>query len=465
VVEFPTPNTTALSLSDGKTLIGGGADNKLYRLQYNLKQYLVGHTGPVRTFAFDQDDILSGGDDMTARRWKSWIAPSCKLSPAIRGRIDLALMTPTSPVGADTNCVSFRGQKTRSNSPSKMSPATVAIKHPAILRTVISRHAVRHRQRRQPDPRWDRRWENGKPREGGQILSLAALPMGASYPARPTTPPALWNPSVTEVHSIGSAQGMKAPSAVRMASGWPCWVADQPACRIGFRSGASTNRWSSWRPSRLARRPASLGHPSGRGLVAVGTGPELSLWNLTDLKKLRAVSCRRRVSGVVFFTTRETADGIHGANLMHYDVVKKGDSVELRPGHDSIVIRETPNACEFRRRTARSGPQPRQRRPQVNRHRRPRKVLTDAVGPVYSASYQRRYGRLAGDRGADGKNCGLKRRPGKIAAQAPLSQPSIRWRFPSRRNCSERGDDGSVRIWKSPYRCPNRTLRPFPQKS
>lgn len=465
IVEFATPSTASVSLLDGKTLIAGGADNKLYRMQYSLKQFLVGHSGPVRTVLFNQDDVLSGGDDMTVRRWKVADRTILQTFPGHTGAVfDLALNdAQIATACADTNLRIFPRAKTPEQLAVKDVPATATIKHPAIVRSVTSSGSsfvtgsddslIR---------RWDpllgelERWAG----HTGQILSLAALTDGRIVSGGSDNTARRWTPAVLDAATIGSTLGVKLAGS---ADGKRLAV-------LGRGPIGMPDRLSTWNvEGSLAKIAGPIDLPAAAdvvavqtdvGLVAVGAGPELSLWNLADLKKRTAVTLAAPVSGIVFSQQGQRLTASSGALLLHYDVVKKGDALELALLHDStghpnnvVALSIAPDD-----RTLWTAAQDNVVRRYQSASPLPRKVLAGAVGPVYSASYSAD-GRWLATGGADSKLRVWNVASGKAVDQAPPQSAAINQVAFSLAGelLISGGDDGTVRIWKltTPMPAPN----------
>jgi WD40 repeat protein len=200
------------------------------------------------------------------------------------------------------------------------------------------------------------------------------------------------------------------------------------------------------------------------GLVAVGAGPELSLWNSSDLKKLTAVTLPTPVSGIVFSQKGNRLTVTTAALLMHYDVVKKGETYELSLLHDSIGHPNNVVALGISPddRTLWTAAQDNIVRKFQSASPVPRKVLTDAVGPVYSASYSAD-GRWLATGGADGKLRVWNLATGKIADEAPVSNAVNQVAYSPAGDLLLSGDDGgSVRIWKLAVPMPEANAPPIP---
>lgn len=470
IVEFPTPNTTAVSLADGKTLIGGGADNKLYRLQYSLKQILVGHTGPVRAIVFDGDYILSGSDDMSARRWnvadRSVLQSFTGHTAAV---FDIAVNDAhVATVGADTNLRLFPRAKTPEQLAIKEVAATVTVKHPAVVRTVISQGTQFVTG---SDDSLIRRWEpplgelERLSGQGGQILSLAALPDGRLVSGATDNTARVWQPAATTVQSIGSAQGWKLAGSrdgKRLAV-------------LGRGPAGMPDRLSVWTVDRTLERSAgpmdlppmaaeAVAIESQAGLVAVGTGPELSLWNLADLKKLHAIALPTPVSGIVFSQQGKRITVSTAAVLMHYDVIRKGDVIELTLVHDSVghpsnvvALGVSPDD-----RTLWTAAQDNIVRKFQSASPVPGQVLAEASGPVYSAAYSAD-GRWLASGGADGRLRVWNVATGKMADQAEVSGSVNQVAFSIAGDLLlSGGDDGAVRIWQVATPKPEPNAPPIP---
>ncbi len=469
IVEFPTPITAGLSLGDGQTLISGGADNKLYRQQYTLKQYLVGHTGPVRAVAFDQDNVLSGGDDSTARRWNVTDRTVLQTFAGHAGAVyDIALNdTQIATVSADTNLRCFPRAKTPEQLAVKDVPATTTIKHPAVLRSVAS-HGPQFITG--GDDSLLRRWEpplgelERLPGQAGQILSIAALPDGRLVSGASDNTARLWSPAVTEVHTIGSAQGVKLAGST---DGKQLTV-------LGRGPAGMPDRLSVWSVEKnLAKTSGPLDLPAATdfaaiqleaGLIALGSAAELSLWSLPDLKKLTAVTLPAPVGGIVFSHQGKRLTAASGTTLVHYDLAKKGEAVELTLLHDTVVHPNNVVALAIAPddRTLLTAAQDNAVRKFQSASPVPRKILSAGAGPVYSAAYSAD-GRWLATGGADRTLRLWNVATGQIAAQSELAGAINQVAFSAAGDLLlTGGEDGSVRIWQVAVPQPAANTPPVP---
>jgi len=98
----------------------------------------------------------------------------------------------------------------------------------------------------------------------------------------------------------GSADGKRLAVLGRGPAGMPdrlsVWSAEKSLVQIG-------------RPGRLAPASDVVAIQADMGLIAVGSGPELSLWNLADLKKSVRVTLARSGLRRRVFPARQTSDG------------------------------------------------------------------------------------------------------------------------------------------------------------
>ncbi len=469
-LEFATPVTAALSLADGKAVIAGGADTKLYRLNYSLKQFLVGHTGPVRTVAFDQDDVLSGGDDMTVRRWKVADRSILQTFPGHAGAVfDLAVSeTQIATACADTNLRIYPRAKTPEQLAVKDVPATATIKHPVIVRSVTA-HGPNFVTG--SDDSLIRRWAPGIGElerwvgQAGQILSLAALSDGRIVSGAGDNTARRWTPLVIDAVSVGSAQGVKLAGST---DGTRLVV-------LGRGPAGMPDRLTAWNPEKTLVKiagPVDLPVPaeavavhSQAGLVAVGAGPELSLWNLADLKKLTAVTLTTPVSGIVFSQQGKRLTASTAGLLMHYDIVKKGEALELALLQDSIGHPNNVVALAIAPddRTLWTAAQDNIVRRYQSASPSPRKVLLGGTGPTYSASFSADNRWLASG-GADGTLRVWNVAAGKVADEAPAQPAAINQVAfsPAGDLLISGGNDGTVRIWKLAVPMPVPNAPPVP---
>lgn len=454
-VEFPSPNTAAFSLADGRTVIGGGADNKLYRLQYNLKQFLLGHTGPVRAAIYDKDDVISAGDDMTMRRWKLADKTITQNFTGHTGIInDLAISEDyIASVSADTNLRIYPRAKTPEQLAVKDVAPAMTFKHPGVLRSVA---ALGTSFVTTSDDSLVRRWEPTMGElerlagQAGQIISVAALPDGRLITGATDNTARLWKPSVVQSTSIGSMQGVKLAGS---ADGRTLAV-------LGRGPAGMPDRISAWKlGDKLEKTSGPVDLPAASdmiavsvdaGLVAVGTGPELSVWSLAELKKLGAATLPAPVVSSAFSQQGQRLTAAAGPTLTHYGVAKKDAVVELTPLHDAVGHPNNVVAMGIAPddRTIYTAAQDNIVRKYQSASSTPRKVLEAGTAPIYTTSYSAD-GRWLVTAGADGRLRLWNVAGTKLVDEAETPKAINSAAFS---NAGELlvtgGDDGAVRIWK-----------------
>jgi len=469
MVEFPTPNTAAFSLADGKTLIGGGADNKLYRLGYNLQQFLLGHTGPVRAAIFDGDDMISAGDDSTMRRWK---LADKSVTQTFTGHTaavhDLALSADhLASVSADTNLRIFPRAKTPEQLAVKDVAATMTFKHPGILRAVAAQGTTFVTT---SDDSLIRRWEptlgelERLSGQAGQILSVAALADGRLISGATDNTARLWVPSVTQFAAIGSAQGLKLAGS---ADGTSFAV-------VGRGPAGMPDRLSAWKLGDTLERTAGpvdlpavsdvVAIQADARLIALGSALGFSLWNLADLKPITEVVHPAPVTGLAFSQQGKRLAVAVGPTLVHYDVTRKDNAVEVTLVHDTIAH---PNnivamAVGPDDRTIFTAAQDNIVRKYQSASSSPRTILAAGKAPVYTTAYSAD-GRWLVSAGADGQIRLWNVAAGKLVDQAETPQAVNSAAFSVAGDLLVTGgDDGLVRVWKvaTPMIDPNTPVAP-----
>jgi WD40 repeat protein len=402
---------------------------------------------------FDGDDVLSGGDDQSARRWsvadrtvrQSFTGHTAAVLDVARNDAHIAT------VCADANLRLYP----RSTAPEQLAVKELApaatFKHPTVVRTVA---AIGSQFVTGSDDSLLRRWD---PKVGelerlsghaGQILSLAACPDGRFVSGATDNTARRWTPAVVDAVAIDSAQGVKLAGSV-----------DGKTLAV---VGRSPERLSIWRVAEgLERIAGPLDLPAATdvvaihaeaGLVTTAAAAELSVWNLTDLKKLTAaVTQAAPVAGLAFLQHGKRLTVASGPMLFHYDVAREGDAASLSLRHDAVghannivALGAAPDD-----RTLWTAAQDNVVRVFSSAAPTPRHVLADATGPAYSAAYSAD-GRWLATGGADGTLRIWNAATGELAHRAAAQAAAINQvAFSVAGELLVTGsEDGIVRIWK-----------------
>lgn len=212
--EIPAAVTALESLPDSRMFLAGAADNRVYPRLLCIERMLTGHEGAVLALEFDGDDLISGGQDGTVRRWDPGKSDAVQTYSGSEAAVnDVAVSEKwIAAAGADAVLRVYKHPATPEERSAPAVEPVAAFTHPAAVRAVSFAGPWVVTGCEDPQVRiWHPEAGEVERLAGhsGQVLSVMGTPDGGVLSGATDNTARRWTPSIVDVQPAASGAGVQ----------------------------------------------------------------------------------------------------------------------------------------------------------------------------------------------------------------------------------------------------------------